>query len=83
VVGCSEYDITDIQDGAAYIKHVTAGRLVIGCNETGGSFELSCQHGLWTGPTANCSDLLTGKCNSRPLQKTINNSPKTIINSTR
>jgi len=60
VVGCGEYDVDEIlQEGGAYIRHVTAGRLVIGCNETGGSFELTCEHGRWTGQTTNCSSLLS------------------------
>jgi len=61
VVGCGEYDIDKLQEGGAYIKHVTSGRLVIGCNETGGSFELMCEHGRWIGQTTNCSSLFASK----------------------
>jgi len=52
----------DSLEGGAYIKHVTtAQRVVIGCNETGYSFELRCERGSWTGQRRNCSEPFTSK----------------------
>jgi len=53
-------------EGGAYIKHVTAERLVIGCNETGDSFELTCEQGRWIGVRTNCSSSFARK-SSRSL----------------
>jgi len=61
VIGCGEYKMDDSLEGGAYIKHVTAGRLVIGCNETGDSFELTCEHGRWIGLRTNCSSSFARK----------------------
>ena len=61
MVGCGEYDLGDSPEGGAYIKHVTAERLMIGCNETGNSFELTCEHGSWTGQRKNCSGSFASK----------------------
>jgi len=44
-------------EGVAYVKHVTAERVVIGCNETGNSFALTCEQGRWIGVETNCSGL--------------------------
>ena len=61
MVGCGQYDMDEALEGGAYIKHVTAGRVVIGCNETGDSFELTCENGSWIGERTNCSSLFTSK----------------------
>jgi len=51
----------DTLEGGAYIKHVTAGRVVIGCNETENSFELTCEHGRWSDLRSNCSGSFDSK----------------------
>ena len=57
VIGCGDYEMDSSLEGVAYVKHVTAERVVIGCNETGNSFALTCEQGRWIGVETNCSGL--------------------------